>query len=42
MNGVVPDKAAVPLKILVFIEHDIIIRHFVHSGVFADLAARPI
>jgi hypothetical protein len=28
------------VKILVFIEHDIIIRHFVHSGVFADLAGR--
>jgi len=28
------------MKILIFIEHDIIIRHFVHSGVFSDLAVR--
>lgn len=28
------------MKILIFIEHDIIIRHFVHSGVFSELAAR--
>jgi hypothetical protein len=28
------------VKILVFIEHDVIIRHFVHSGVFADLIAK--
>lgn len=27
------------MKILVFIEHDVVIRHFVHSGVFADLIA---
>ncbi len=27
------------MKILVFIEHDIVIRHFVHSRVFADLMA---
>lgn len=28
------------MKVLIFIDHDVIIRHFVHSGVFADLAAR--
>lgn len=28
------------MKILVFIEHDIIIRHFIHSDAFAELARR--
>lgn len=28
------------MKILVFIEHDIVIRHFVQSGVFAELIAK--
>lgn len=27
------------MKAVVFIEHDVVIRHFVHSGVFADLVA---
>lgn len=27
------------MKILVFVEHDVIIRHFVHSGAFSDLIA---
>ena len=28
------------MKAVVFIEHDVVIRHFVHSGVFADLVAK--
>jgi len=28
------------MKILIFIEHDIIIRHFIHSGVFAALSKK--
>lgn len=28
------------LKVAVFVEHDIVVRHFLHSGVFAQLAAR--
>ena len=27
------------MKVLIFIEHDVVIRHFVHSGVFAELIA---
>jgi hypothetical protein len=33
-----PDGGA--MKILIFIEHDVVIRHFVQSGVFAPLIAR--
>ena len=28
------------MKVLVFIEHDIVVRHFIHSGVFRPLAAK--
>jgi hypothetical protein len=41
-----PETTAVPaaggarLTIAIFIEHDIVYRHFITSGVFADLAAR--
>ena len=26
------------MKILIFIEHDVMIRHFIHSNVFADIS----
>lgn len=28
------------LKLLIFVEHDVVVRHFLHSGAFAALAAR--
>lgn len=39
-DGARSDRREVAMKILVFVEHDIIIRHFLHSQVFNGLARR--